>query len=108
MISRSSSLEPLGPLYAADHDVHILRQPTDYGRAPFTEGELMEYLKDAEVFVAGQDRMTRNIMEQAERLKLVIVPFIGTDKIDKVVAFGSGEIPEHVVNPEVLPHRRMD
>ena len=48
--------------------------------------------------------MTRNIMEQAERLKLVI----GTDKIDKIVAFGSVEIPEHVVNPEVLPHRRMD
>ena len=64
----------------------------------------MEYLKDAEVFIPGHDRMTRNIMEQAERLKLVI----GTDKIDKVVAFGSGEIPEHVVNPEVLPHRRMD
>ena len=104
VISRPSSLEPLGPLYAADHDVHILRQPTDYGRAPFTEGELMEYLKDAEVFVAGQDRMTRNIMEQAERLKLVI----GTDKIDKVVDFGRGEIPEHVVNPKVLPHRRMD
>jgi phosphoglycerate dehydrogenase-like enzyme len=104
VISRPSSLEPLGPLYAADHDVHILRQPTDYGRAPFTEGELMEYLKDAEVFIPGQDRMTRNIMEQAERLKLVI----GTDKIDKVVAFGRGEIPEHVVNPEVLPHRRMD
>ena len=104
VISRPGNLEPLGPLYAADHDVHILRQPTDYGRAPFTEGELMEYLKDAEVFVPGQDRMTRNIMEQAERLKLVI----GTDKIDKIVAFGSVEIPEHVVNPEVLPHRRMD
>ena len=104
VISRPGSLEPLGPLYAADHDVHILRQPTDYGRAPFTEGELMEYLKDAEVFVAGKDRLTRYIMEQAERLKLVI----GTDKIDKIVAFGSVEIPEHVVNPEVLPHRRMD
>ena len=100
VISRPSSLEPLGPLYEVGHDVVILRQPTDYGRAPFTEGELMECLKDADVFIAGQDRMTRNIMEQVEKLKLVIVPFIGTDKIDKVAATDVGVMVANSPTPE--------
>ena len=100
VISRPSSLEPLGPLYEASHDVVILRQPTDYGRAPFTEGDLLEYLKDADVFIAGQDRMTRNIMEQSEKLKLIIVPFIGTDKIDKVSATDTGIMVANSPTPE--------
>ena len=100
VISRPSSLEPLEPLYGAGHDVVILRQPTDYGRKPFTEGELMEHLKDAEVFVAGQDRMTYAIMESSGKLKLVIVPFIGTDKIDKAAATDLGVMVANSPTPE--------
>ncbi len=100
VISRPSSLEPLEPLYGAGHDVNILRMPNDYGRKPFTEGELMEHLKDADVFVAGQDRMTYAIMESSEKLKLVIVPFIGTDKIDKAAATDLGVMVANSPTPE--------
>jgi phosphoglycerate dehydrogenase-like enzyme len=73
----------LDPLRAAGHEVVIGRPLDQPGRAAYTEGDLGAAARDAHVILASHlDAITREVMDAAGSLRLVIVPFIGTDKID--------------------------
>ena len=79
--------EELDPLRRAGHEV-IVGRPLDLpGRSAYTEGELIEQCRAADVVLASHlERVTPAVMEHAEHLGLVIVPFIGVDKIDVAAA----------------------
>jgi len=98
--TRPSNLEALDRIKEAGHELVVGRDPGSLSREPFTEGELMELAKDADVLLVGQDLMTRPLMEQATKLKLIIVPFIGTDKIDKESATDVGVMVANSPTPE--------
>ncbi len=98
--TRPSNLEALDRIKEAGHELVVGRDPGSLSREPFTEGELMELAKDADVLLVGQDLMTRPLMEQATKLKLIIVPFIGTDKIDKESATDVGVMVANNPTPE--------
>ena len=73
----------LDPLREAGHEVVIGRPLDQPGRAAYTEAELGAAAREAHVILASHlDAITRGVMEAAPSLRLVIVPFIGTDKID--------------------------
>ncbi len=98
--TRPSNLEALDRIKEAGHELVVGRDPGSLSRAPFTQGELMELIKDADAILVGQDLITREVMEQATKLKLLIVPFIGTDKIDKESATDVGVMVANSPTPE--------
>jgi D-3-phosphoglycerate dehydrogenase / 2-oxoglutarate reductase len=77
----------LEPLRRAGHEV-VIERPLDMpGRAAWTEEALRVAARDADVILASHlDVISPTVMESAPRLALVVVPFIGVDKIDVVAA----------------------
>jgi phosphoglycerate dehydrogenase-like enzyme len=75
--------EELEALRAAGHEVVIGRPLDMLGRRAYTEAELAEACRDADVVLASHlETISPAVLDAAPRLRLVIVPFIGTDKID--------------------------
>jgi D-3-phosphoglycerate dehydrogenase len=73
----------LDPLREAGHRVVIGRPLDEPGRRAYTEDELRAACASADVVLASHlERISAAVLEAAPRLRLVIVPFIGTDKID--------------------------
>jgi D-3-phosphoglycerate dehydrogenase len=79
----SGPAEELDALRAAGHEV-VIGRPLDMpGRRAYSEAELAEACRDADVVLASHlETISAAVLESAPRLRLVIVPFIGTDKID--------------------------
>ena len=79
----SGPAEELDALRAAGHEV-VIGRPLDMpGRRAYTEAELAEACRDADVVLASHlETFSPAVLQAATRLRLVIVPFIGTDKID--------------------------
>jgi D-3-phosphoglycerate dehydrogenase / 2-oxoglutarate reductase len=75
--------EELDPLRRAGHEV-VVGRPLDMpDRRAYSEGDLIEQCRAADVVLTSHlERITPAVMEHAEHLGLVIVPFIGVDKID--------------------------
>src|SRR3990172_4132736 len=49
----------------------------------YTEAELITLTRDAEVLLAAShNRVSRKVLESAERLRVVVAPFVGVDHID--------------------------
>lgn len=91
----------LDPLRRAGHEVIVGRPLDAPGRAPWTEAELAEAARDADVLLASHlERITATVLAGAPRLGLVIVPFIGTDKIDVAAATGLGILVANSPTPE--------
>ena len=68
----------LDKLRAEGHEVSLGRQGPAH-----SETELGELLRDADVLMPmSTDPISRKVLEGAERLRLVVVPFIGVDRID--------------------------
>ena len=79
----SGAIEELHPLVEAGHSVSIGRLQTQPDRKAYTETELSIACVDAHVLMASHlEPVTRNVMEAANALQLIIVPFIGVDRID--------------------------
>jgi phosphoglycerate dehydrogenase-like enzyme len=79
--------EELDPLRKAGHEVVIGRPLDARDRRAYSEAELIEQCRVADVVLASHlERITPSVMEHAEHLGLVIVPFIGVDKIDVLAA----------------------
>ena len=79
----SGPAEELDALRAAGHEV-VIGRPLDMpGRRAYSEAELAEACRDADVVLASHlETISPAVLHTAPRLRLVIVPFIGTDKID--------------------------
>ena len=79
----SGPAEELDALRAAGHEV-VIGRPLDMpGRRAYSEAELAEACRDADVVLASHlETISPAVLDAAPRLRLVIVPFIGTDKID--------------------------
>jgi D-3-phosphoglycerate dehydrogenase / 2-oxoglutarate reductase len=79
----SGPAEELDALRAAGHEV-VIGRPLDMpGRRAYSEAELAEACRDADVVLASHlETFSPAVLQAATRLRLVIVPFIGTDKID--------------------------
>jgi D-3-phosphoglycerate dehydrogenase / 2-oxoglutarate reductase len=87
----SGPAEELAPLRDAGHDVVIGRPLDQPGRIAYTERDLVEAARDADVILASHlETISRVVMSAAPRLRLVIVPFIGVDKIDVPAATDLG------------------
>lgn len=83
----SGPAEDLEPLRQAGHEVVIGRPLDQAGRRPYTEAELCEASRGAHVILASHlETISAGVLESARDLRLVIVPFIGTDKIDIAAA----------------------
>src|SRR5205814_1459639 len=75
--------EELDPLRKAGHEVVIGRPLDMKDRRAYGEADLIEQCRVADVVMASHlERITPSVLEHAEHLGLVIVPFIGVDKID--------------------------
>jgi len=83
------------------HEV-VLGRPVDQpGRQPYTEEELLEWCRDADVIMASHlDTITRPVLETAQRLRLVVVPYIGVDKIDVAAATELGIVVANSPTPQ--------
>ena len=83
----SGPAEELDALRAAGHEV-VIGRPLDMpGRRAYSEAELAEACRDADVVLASHlETFSPAVLQAATRLRLVIVPFIGTDKIDIATA----------------------
>jgi phosphoglycerate dehydrogenase-like enzyme len=93
--------EELEPLRAAGHEVVVGRPLDAPGRAAYSEAELIEACRVADVVLASHlERITPAVMEHAEHLGLVIVPFIGVDKIDVPAATRLGVLVANSPTPE--------
>lgn len=91
----------LDPLRQAGHEVVIGRPLDQPGRKAYTEAELIEVSRDVEVILASHlEMISRAVMAAAPRLSLVIVPFIGTDKIDLAAATARGVLVANSPTPE--------
>lgn len=97
----SGSAEELDPLRAAGHEV-VIGRPLDMpNRRAWTEAELAEACRDADVVLASHlETFSPKVLEAATRLRLVIVPFIGTDKIDIPSASRLGILVANSPTPE--------
>lgn len=89
------------PLREVGHEV-VLGRPVDQpGRQPYTEEELVEWCRDADVIMATHlDTISRPVLEGAEQLRLVVVPLIGTDKIDVPAATELGIMVANSPTPQ--------
>ena len=69
--------------------------------AAYTEAELIEAARDVDVILASHlETISRGVLEAAPGLRLVIVPFIGTDKIDLAAASRLGVLVANSPTPE--------
>lgn len=93
--------EELDALRAAGHEV-VIGRPLDMpSRRAWTEVELAEACRDADVVLASHlETFSPAVLEAAARLRLVIVPFIGTDKIDIPAASRLGILVANSPTPE--------
>jgi D-3-phosphoglycerate dehydrogenase len=97
----SGPASELDPLREAGHEIVIGRPLDRPGRAAYTEAELGAAARDAHVILASHlDAITRVVLEAASRLRLVIVPFIGTDKIDVTAASRLGILVANSPTPQ--------
>ncbi len=91
----------LDPLRAAGHEVVIGRPLDQPGRVAYTEADLAAAARDAHVVLASHlETISSGVMEAATGLRLVIVPFIGTDKIDIPAASRLGVLIANSPTPE--------
>lgn len=89
------------PLVDAGHEVIVGRPLDQPARQPYSEAELVEACRDVDVLVPSSlERISARVMEGSPRLKLVIVPFIGTDKIDLPAATRLGVLVANSPTPE--------
>jgi phosphoglycerate dehydrogenase-like enzyme len=97
----SGPADELEPLRAAGHEV-VIGRPLDMpGRRAYTEAELAEACRDADVVLASHlETFSPAVLGAAARLRLVIVPFIGTDKIDLPAASRLGILVANSPTPE--------
>jgi D-3-phosphoglycerate dehydrogenase / 2-oxoglutarate reductase len=97
----SGPAEELDGLRGAGHEV-VIGRPLDMpGRRAWTEAELAEACRDADVVLASHlETFSAAVLEAAPRLRLVIVPFIGTDKIDIPAASRLGILVANSPTPE--------
>lgn len=93
--------EEFEPLRAAGLDV-VIGRPVDLkDRRPWSEGDLIEAVRAADIVLASSfERISRAVMTPAERLQLVIVPFIGVDKIEVPAATELGVLVANSPTPE--------
>jgi len=95
---------PAGELDAlrdAGHEVVIGRPLDQPGRKAYTETELCEAARGVDVILASHlETISRGVLGAAPGLRLVIVPFIGTDKIDLAAASGAGILVANSPTPE--------
>jgi D-3-phosphoglycerate dehydrogenase len=83
--------EELDPLRVAGHEVRIGRPLDMPDRPPYREPELVDAARDVDVILASHlETVSAQVLEGATRLRLVIVPFIGTDRIDVAAATAVG------------------
>jgi phosphoglycerate dehydrogenase-like enzyme len=96
----SQEFEPLREL---GHEV-ILGRPVDQpARQPYTQEELIEWCRDADVIMASHlDPIGRAVMAAAGRLRLVVVPDIRVDKIDIPAATELGIVVANSPAPQSL------
>src|SRR5262245_62217500 len=97
----SGAPEELAPLRDAGHEVLIGRPLDQPGRVAYTEADLIAAARDVDVILASHlETISRGVIEAASRLRLVIVPFIGTDKIDIPAATRAGVLVANSPTPE--------
>jgi D-3-phosphoglycerate dehydrogenase len=97
----SGPAEDLDPLRQAGHDVIIGRPLDAPGRAAYTESELIAASRDAHVILPSHlETISAPVLGAARDLRLVIVPFIGTDKIDVEAASRLGVLVANSPTPE--------
>jgi phosphoglycerate dehydrogenase-like enzyme len=78
----SATAAEFEPLRAAGLDLVIGRPLDAPDRRPWSEADLIEAVRAADVVLASHlELISRSVLTSAERLQLVIVPFIGVDKI---------------------------
>jgi len=94
----SQEFEPLREL---GHEV-VLGRPVDQpARQPYTEEELIEWCRDADVIMASHlDTVTRAVIQATERLRLVVVPYISVDKIEVSAATELGIVVANSPTPQ--------
>jgi D-3-phosphoglycerate dehydrogenase len=93
--------EELDALVAAGHRVAVERPLDQPGRQAWTEAELAAAAADADVILASHlETISARVMASAPRLRLIIVPFIGTDKIDVGAATELGILVANSPTPE--------
>jgi D-3-phosphoglycerate dehydrogenase / 2-oxoglutarate reductase len=93
--------EELDPLRAAGHEVVIGRPLDQAGRKAYAEAELAEAARGVDVILASHlETISRGVLDAATGLRLVIVPFIGTDKIDLAAASRAGILVANSPTPE--------
>ncbi|MBI3624604.1 MAG: dehydrogenase [Candidatus Rokubacteria bacterium] len=89
------------PLREAGHEIALGRPVDQPARRPYTEEELVEWCRDAHVIMVSHlDTISRAVLEHAEQLRLVVVPFVGTDKIDVSAATELGIIVANSPAPQ--------
>jgi D-3-phosphoglycerate dehydrogenase len=93
--------EELEALRTAGHEL-VIGRPLDMpGRRGYTTTELIEACRDVEVVLASHlETISAAVLGAAPRLRLVIVPFIGTDKIDIAAASRLGILVANSPTPE--------
>ncbi|MBI1845952.1 MAG: dehydrogenase [Candidatus Rokubacteria bacterium] len=93
--------DELDPLRQAGHEVTVQRPLDQPGRVAWTEDELCAAARDADVILSSHlEMISGTVMERAPRLRLVIVPFIGVDKIDVAAASRLGVLVANSPTPE--------
>ena len=97
----SGPAEELQPLRDAGHEVIVGRPLDQPARHPYTEAELTEACRDVDVVLPSSlERITARVLEGSPRLRLVIVPFIGADKIDIPAASRLGVLVANSPTPQ--------
>jgi D-3-phosphoglycerate dehydrogenase len=97
----SGAAGELDPLVAAGHSLAVERPLDEPGRRAWTEAELGAAAADADVILASHlETISAPVMAAAPRLQLVVVPFIGTDKIDVEAATRLGVLVANSPTPE--------
>jgi D-3-phosphoglycerate dehydrogenase len=97
----SGTAEDLEPLRAAGHEVIIGRPLDTPGRKAYAESELIAASRGVHVILASHlETISGPVLEAAQDLRLVIVPFIGTDKIDVGAATRAGVLVANSPTPE--------
>jgi D-3-phosphoglycerate dehydrogenase / 2-oxoglutarate reductase len=93
--------EELEALRAAGHEL-VIGRPLDMpGRRAYTAADLIDACRDVEVILASHlETISAAVLGTAQRLRLVIVPFIGTDKIDIAAASRLGILVANSPTPE--------
>ncbi|HXJ83184.1 MAG TPA: NAD(P)-dependent oxidoreductase [Candidatus Methylomirabilis sp.] len=97
----SGATEDLDPLREAGHEVIIGRPLDAPKRTAYTESELIAACRGVHVILASHlETISGPVLEAAQDLRLVIVPFIGTDKIDIPAATRAGVLVANSPTPE--------